>query len=349
MVTMTQVAMRAGVSQATASLVLGASPDRVKISPQTRERVLNVARELGYRRNLLARAMVTGKSRIIGVVTSVQAGENVIKFLSGAMEAANDNDYLLKIIHLSDGAIDEATIARCLEWRLAGAMVVGLMEGLQVRLQEEFRQSQIPLALIDNAPLPEWGVRFISDDAHGIRQVVSHLLALGHSRIAFLGGSASVLSEWRESTFRAALSEAKLTVPPQWVRNSAWTDQEIIAESAQAMLRGNRPTVIVCSSDAIAMVVIRVARSLGLRIPADLSVTGYSNASLSAYVDPPLTTVNQPFSAIGHAAVMHLIQLAESNGLSINASPEILFPTHLIERGSTAPPPFADRGDREIE
>ena len=339
MVTMGQVAARAGVSQATVSLVLGGSADRLKISQQTRERVLDVARELGYRRNLLARAMVTGKSHIIGVVTAVQAGENIIKILAGAMEAANDHDYLLKVVHLSESGIDEATITRCLEWRLAGAMVVGLMEGSQIRLQEEFRRAQIPLALIDNAPLPEWGVRFISDDAHGIRQVVSHLVALGHRRIAFLGGSSSVLSDWRESSFRAALADAGLTLPAHWVRNTSWTDQEIIAEGAHAVLRGDSPTAIVCSADAIAMVVLRVARSLGLRLPADLSVTGYSNAALSAYADPSLTTVDQPFSALGHAAVMHLIQCAESEDLSTGPRPERLLPTQLLERGSTAPPP----------
>ena len=339
MVTMGQVAARAGVSQATVSLVLGGSADRLKISQQTRDRVLDVARELGYRRNLLARAMVTGKSRIIGVVTTVQAGENIIKMLAGAMEAANDNDYLLKVMHLSESGIDNATITRCMEWRLAGAMVVGLTEGPQIRLQEEFRRAQIPLALIDNAPLPEWGVRFISDDAHGIRQVVSHLVALGHRRIAFLGGRTSVLSDWRESSFRAALADAGLTVPPHWVRSTSWYDQGIMAEAAQAVLREDRPTAIVCSADSIAMVVLRIARSLGLRLPTDLSVTGYSNAALSAYADPPLTTVDQPFQSLGHAAVMHLIHCAENEDPGISPRPEILFPTQLLERGSTAPPP----------
>lgn len=338
MVTMGQVAARAGVSQATVSLVLGGSADRLKISQQTRERVLDVARELGYRRNLLARAMVTGKSRIIGVVTTVEAGENIIKMLAGAMEAANDHDYLLKVIHLSESGIDDATITRCMEWRLAGAMAVGLMEGSQIRLQEEFRRAQIPLALIDNAPLPEWGVRFISDDADGIRQVVSHLVTLGHRRIAFLGGRSSVLSDWRESSFRAALADAGLTLPAHWVRNTSWSDQEVMAEGAQAVLREDRPTAIVCSADSIAMVVLRVARSLGLRLPADLSVTGYSNAALSAYADPSLTTVDQPFQSLGHAAVMHLIHCAENENPGIGSRPERLFPTQLLERGSTAPP-----------
>lgn len=341
MVTMGQVAARAGVSQATVSLVLGGSPDRLKISAQTQDRVLEVARELGYRRNLLARAMVTGKSRIIGVVTSTQAGENIIQILAGAMEAANENDYLLKVMHLSGSGIDDATITRCMEWRLAGAMVVGLMEDSQRRLHDEFRRAQIPLALIDNASLPEWGMRFISDDSHGIRQVVSHLVTLGHQRIAFLGGSPSVLSDWRESSFRAAIAAAGLSVPAHWIRNTAWKRQEIIAEGAYALLREGRPTAIVCSADAIAMVVLRVARSLGLQLPTDLSVTGYSNAELSAFADPPLTTVDQPFQAMGHAAAMHLIDSAESESrdLTVGPRPEILLSTQLVMRASTASPP----------
>jgi DNA-binding LacI/PurR family transcriptional regulator len=340
MVTMGQVAAQAGVSQATVSFVLGGNPDRLKISTQTRDRVLEVARELGYRRNMLARAMVTGKSRIIGVITSTHAGENIVQILAGAMEAANDHDYLLKVMHLPGDGVDDATITRCMEWRLAGAMVVGLMEDSQRWLHDAFHRAHLPLALIDNAPLPDWGVRFLSDDAHGIRQSASHLVSLGHRRIAFLGGAPSILSDWREISFRAAIADAGLSLPAHWVRNTSWTNQAVIEEGAQALLREDRPTAVVCSADAIAMVVLRVARSLGLRLPTDLSVTGYSNAELSAFADPPLTTVDQPFQEMGHAAVMHLIQHVESEevDLSVGPRPEILLPTRLVERGSTAPP-----------
>lgn len=343
MVTMNKVAAKAGVSQATVSLVLAGRADSRKISSETQERVMNAAREMGYRRNQLARAMVTGKSRIIGVLTAANAGENIIRVLAGATEAASEDDYLLKIIHVSEGAIDEATITRCLEWRLAGAMAVGLSEKSLHTLQDSLHRAQIALALIDSAPLPEWGVRILSDDDLGIRQAVSHLMGLGHRRIAFLGGRPGEVSERRERSFRAALAETGLNLPAHWTRNTSWSNREEIEKGVRAMFeesKGNLPTAIVCSADSIAMTVERVARSLGLRIPADLSVTGYSNQALSAFADPPLTTINQQFHAMGSAAVTHLIHCAENENpnLSIGPRPEILLPTQLVERNSTAPP-----------
>ncbi len=158
MVTMGDVAARAGVSQATVSFVLGGTSDKLKISPQTRERVLEVARELGYQRNQFARAMVTGKSRIIGVLTAPHSGENIINILTGAMEATSQNDYLHKVLHLSYDGVDDATIARCLAWRLAGALIVGLSEEAHSRLNVAFYENKIPVALIDNVPPLEWGI-----------------------------------------------------------------------------------------------------------------------------------------------------------------------------------------------
>ena len=347
MVTMGQVAERAGVSQATVSFVLGGTADRLKISQPTRERVMEAARELGYQRNQLARAMVTGKSRIVGVLTAPQSGENIINILTGAMEATSQNDYLLKVLHLSYNGIDEATIARCLEWRLAGALIVGLSEEAHQRLHDALRANKIPLALIDNVPPAEWGVRIRSDDAQGLGQVISHLTALGHRQIAYIGGSPGSLSAWREQSFRAALAEFGLSVPSHWIRRSSWRDQKIMEDEVRTLFqesRGHLPTAVVCSADTIALVVLRIARSLGLRLPADLSVTGYSNGSLSEFVDPPLTTVDQAFSEMGRVAALQVIGFAESSNAdnsdadSITLHREIQIPTRLIVRGSTAPP-----------
>ena len=353
MVTMGDVAAKAGVSQATVSFVLGGTSDRLKISPQTRERVLEVARELGYQRNQFARAMVTGKSRIIGVLTAPSSGENIINIMTGAMEATSQNDYLLKVLHLAYTGIDDATIARCLAWRLAGALIVGLSEESHGRLNDAFRENKIPVALLDNVPPLEWGVRVRSDDEQGIRQVVSHLTGLGHRRIAFMGGRPGLLSEWRERSFRAAMTDAGLSAPEHWIRHSSWGDQTIMEAETRALFEQsghNLPTAVVCSADTVALVVLRIARSLGLRLPTDLSVTGYSNGSLSEFVDPPLTTVDQAFHDMGRIAALQVVGFAESAAAESSdtevlssyesaAHQDIKIPTRLIERGSTAPPP----------
>lgn len=343
MVTMEDVAARAGVSQATVSFVLGGRADRQKISPTTRERVLRAASELDYQRNQLARAMVTGKSRIIGMMTPPDSVENTVRILTGAMEVTSERDYLLKVVHISPDGIDEATIARSLEWRLAGALIVGFDEETHLRLNEAFRMNAIPVSLIDNVPPVNWGVRVSSDDASGITLIVHHLLGLGHRRLAYFGGRPSPLSDWRVQTFRAAMKSAGLSVPPHWLRHSSWGDQAVIEADIYAFFRESEkqlPTAIVCSADTIAMSVIRIARTMGLRIPTDLSVTGYSNATLSEFADPALTTVDQSFYEMGRAAAIQVIGFAEADNPNENTgSSEILLPVRLIERASTAPPP----------
>jgi LacI family transcriptional regulator len=346
MVTMTEVAAKAGVSQATVSFVLGGRADGLKISQETRERVIGAARELGYQRNQLARAMVTGKSRIIGVMTVPDSTDNIIRIMTGAMETANQQDYLLKVLHLSWNAFDEETVARCLEWRLAGVMLVGFSEEVSSRLHNVLREHNIPVTMIDIAPQLDWGARICSDDEQGIRSVVSHLVGLGHRRIAFLGGRPGLLSTWREESFRAAMADTGLTVPGHWVRHTSWGNQPIIETEVQKLFQDSGdtlPTAVVCAADTVAMVVQRIARSRGLRLPGDLSITGYSNANLSAFADPPLTTVDQSFQEMGSTAAQHVIRLAEgAAGQENNLQREMLIPTRLIERGSTAPPPDGD-------
>ena len=344
MVTMTQVAARAGVSQATVSFVLGGQADSLKISAQTRERVLSVARELGYQRNQLARAMITGKSRILGVLTSPDAVGNIVQILTGIVEAGSSHDYFVKMIHLSYSGVDDDTIKRCMEWRLAGVMALGLDDDSYRRLAQEFRAQNLAMSVLNYAPVCDWGVRVHSDDGQGIRQVVSHLLALGHRRIAFFGGGECSLSEWRDASFRAALLEAGLPVHDLWIRQTSWDVQEIIEADVHTFFQEtgqDRPTAIVCSADTIAMIVQRVARSLGLRLPDELSVTGYSNAPLSSFSDPSLTSVDQRFPEIGRAAAQHLIRLSEEGRSEHDNGqyPDHLVPTRLVVRKSTADAP----------
>ncbi len=340
-VTMGDVASRAGVSQATVSFVLGGRADRLKISHETRERVLGAAQELGYQRNQLARAMVTGKSRIIGLLTTPQANDNIVRMMTGAMEAASENNYLLKVVHLSWAGIDDATVARCLEWRLAGAILIGFSDETHRRLNEAFRNAGMPLVLVDNVPPVNWGARISSDDEQGIGEAVAHLLALGHRRIAFIGGAPNPLSEWRAKTFQVALARAGVALPSHWMRHTSWGDADTIETDVRALFDDSKnalPTAIVCSADTIAMTVLRIARARGLRLPYDLSVIGYSNAALGEFADPPLTTVDQSFHEMGRAAALQVIGLAESDEKNRTPS-KTLLPTRLIVRASTAAEP----------
>lgn len=342
---MDDIAQHAGVSRATVSYVLNRRKrTNGTISEETQQRVLSAASALNYRTNELAKSMVTGKNRVLGVLMTPYVAEYNMRVLTGANEAADENGYLQKILHLAYTNVNKNVVARCQEWRLAGVMVFGFHEDQQSFLHDEFARVGMPVAMIDNAPSQShWGARVRSDDTQGIPLVVTHLRELGHTHIGFLGGSPSDFSRWREEIFSNTLAEAGLPVRPQWIRQSDWNNQSPIEEAIFDVLRDpkDRPTAIACSSDSIAMVVLRVARSLGLRIPSDLSVTGYSNSNFSAFTDPPLTTVDQSFEGIGRAAALHLIGCAENpNSLKSDVPvEEILLPTKLVTRTSTAPPP----------
>ena len=339
MVTMSQVAENAGVSQATVSFVLGGQADRLRISDETRERVQAAANSLGYQRNQLARAMITGKSRILGVLISPETPDNIARILAGAVEAASASEYMVKIIHLSWSGVDDATVSRCMEWRLAGAMVLGLSETSMLRITKEFRDKGLSMATLDNAPATGWGIRIRSNDEQGIKDVVTHLTDLGHTRIAFVGGAPGAITRTREESFRSSMSDAGLPVPEHFVMTTSWSDHALIEAKIREMFelsKHNMPTAVVCSADSIAMIVQRIARRMGIRLPDELSITGYSNMSLSEAADPSLTTVDQSFYEMGFAASTHLVTLAEANEIDNDGIyNDMLIPTRIVVRKST--------------
>jgi LacI family transcriptional regulator len=341
---MDDIAQHAGVSRATVSYVLNKrNPANGTIREETRQRVLSSASALDYRTNELAKSVVTGKNRVLSVLMSPYVGENVLQILTGAIEATEQRGYLLKILHLSDDPVREDVISRCQGWRIAGAICFGLSTEAYNYLHPEFRRIGMPVGLINDAPEERpWGVWVRSDDAQGIRLAVSHLTGLGHRRIAFLGGRPSPLSEWREKWFYEAIGEAGLSAPKHRVLQSSWGDVDVIAKAAAKLLNdsSDRPTAIVCSGDMIAATVIRVARSLGIRCPEDLSVTGYANSELSRAIDPPLTTLDQSFREMGRVATLKVIDFAE--GIDTYDRDDLIWrfltPTRLVERESTAQP-----------
>ncbi len=347
MVTMEDIAQHAGVSRTTVSFVLNKRrSSTARISEETRCRVLSAASQLNYQTNELAKSVVTGKNRVLGILTS-PAMHNAFEIMAGANEAAEESDYLLKILHLSYDAVGEDAIARCRKWRLAGVIVFGFSEDTYCYLHDEFERVGMPLAVLDDAPRSSrWGVRACTDDAQGIRLLVSHLVGLGHRRIAFLGGDSGLLASWREQIFREQMDDLGLPLPDYWVRKCSWLgDTDNMRQTAWELLvsAGNRPTAIICASDLMAMMVQRVARSLGMHLPDDLSVTGYGDSAVCNFADSPLTTVMQSFHELGRIGVQKVIQFAEAKDAGKVDDPvrEFLVPVELVVRDSTTCPSSA--------
>jgi len=343
MITITDVAAKAGVSRATVSYVLNGRDSSVRISDLTRQRVMETATELGYRRNELARAMITGKNRMLGFWVMQSNREPVVRVLSGAMKEADENGYFIKMLGLDNGSLDDSTLARCVEWRLSGIIAIHAPTATMQQLYPKIVDTGIPFVTVDSQESNAGCLNISADNAGGMEAAVQHLLDLGHSRIAFLGGqheADDTISGARERSYRGTMRRAGFEDKVQvehgdWVAEFTDWQQDATANAARRLLDcPARPTAIVCASDHMAMIVVRLASERGLAVPRDLSVTGFDDVTVATLYNPPLTTVAQPFESVGRAAVRYLLR---DEAGSEAYDPQIL-PARLVVRGSTGPP-----------
>ncbi len=341
-VTLKEIAAAAGCSPRAAAAVLNPSNGNVRVGQETQRRVLESAQQLGYRRNEMARAMVTGKSHVIGLLTSIGISETIMRIVEGALDEAAAQGYITKFLRLPFHATPEQVhevVQLCTTWRLDGVVAVGLQDDVLACLNEEIKNNHRPVAYIETFADNSAAIRVGSDDAGGVRAALTHLVELGHRNIAFLGGpETSAISEARARLFRSTLKDLGVPLRKKWLLHSDWGNVRLIEAAAQHLLEANpRPTAIFCMADAIAMVTLRLARRLGLALPEQLSVIGYGNSALSTYADPPLTTIAQPFSEMGRHAVQRLLIHIKAGDGEVTAPSCDSLAQKLIVRGSTAP------------
>ncbi len=309
-----EIATRAGVSSATVSFVLNDRHVEQRISEKTRNKVLEVAEELGYRSNQMARAMRTGNSLMLGMLGGDTSQEPVGKMVAGALQAADEQGYTLKILRDAEGSSAQQVIRRCSELRLMGVIALHLPFATLSELHTEARRYGYPLVLMDaRSDTPEM-TQVVSDDEAGIAAGVELLVKLGHSRIAFISGQASsTLSALRENAFVGAMHHHNLDLPAHCVTRGDYYLREPSIEVARALLElppSQRPTAILCSGDLIAMATLQVAHERGLSVPRDVSVIGFANMGVSNFAIPQLTTIEQPFMDMGRTAVNLLLEIA---------------------------------------
>ncbi len=344
---MIDIAERAGVSQTTVSFVLNDRDQAARISVETRDRVLEAARALGYSTNHLARAMRTGDTRMIGFLGGLLSNEPVGAMLTGAIEEAASVGYTVKVLSLgAPGFAWHQLIGRIAEWRLSGVIALHLPQPMLEELWLDARRGDAPMVLLDSRVPLERLPHILSDDQNGIACAVEHLANLGHRRIAFLTGDEfSTLTRYREEAFRAEMQKRWPTAPVVIERGSFGEHEESLAAARRLLVlpRAQRPTALLCAGDTIALSALQIAAQLKLEVPRELSLIGFANTQAAVYSTPPLSSVAQPFEQMGRAAVQQLLRLSkERHGATSQFSSEecvsTILPTQLIERASTAPP-----------
>jgi alanine racemase len=334
------VARAAGVSKTAVSFAFN-SPGR--LSAETASRIREVAESLGYRPNPVARLLTQRQTMTLGVLTPqalavIFSNPFFALFSEGVAHAAEDLGYELHFISPLHGSLALALGRATVD----GVVAIGLSAG-----HPEVGQIQaagLPMVLVDSDDLPDYS-SVVVDEEGGARAAAEHLLRLGHSEVVVLAveGAESAsgqppergVAERRLRGYRTALDAAAVPLAADRVVSGRASIEGGASAFERAWAAGIRPTAVLAMSDAMAIGAARVAREHGLRIPGDLSVVGFDDIDLAAYLDPPLTTVRQPIREKGSTAVRLL-----TAAMAEHPRPEhVSLGTRLIVRASTGPPP----------
>jgi LacI family transcriptional regulator, galactose operon repressor len=332
-----KIAAKAKVSTATVSRTLNGNPT---VDPQLAKRVWKVVEEVGYYPNTLARGLVSGRSRVFGLIVSeiinpffpeiVQTFENL---------AVQHNYEILLTSTVYDPKRMELSVRRMIERRVDGVAI--LTFGMEESLIEDLRFRKVPLVFVDVGPdLP--GVSNIRINyKNGIRQAVQHLAALRHTRIAFVTGPLQLKSALaRRKAFEESMEE--IGIKPEMVLEGDHTVEGGMKALTELAGLRNRPSAVLCSNDMTAIGVMRQAYELNLAIPDDLSVIGFDDIRFAQYMTPPLTTVQMSqveLAKIAFDALMADVQ----REVPPTRRNEFSLTTSLVLRRSTALAPTTGR------
>ena len=323
------IARRARVSTATVSRTLNQNG---AVRPETAKRVWRAARELNYFPNSHARALVSGRSRLLGLIVSDITNPFFPELVRQFESLAQQRQYDL-ILTSTDYQTERMTacLRRMLERKVDG---VALMTSeMDEGLIEELARRGVPLVFMDVGQVGARMSHVAMDYANGIRQAVDHVVTLGHRRIAFISGPLELHSaRIRHDAFVEGLREHGITPDKALIREGTHT-AEGGQRAMEALLRiRHRPTAVVCSNDWTAIGALHAIDAAGLRVPEDVSIVGFDDTPIASYSRPPLTTVRMSASEIGATACKALFDLIDDKN---HDGALLRIPTELVVRGST--------------
>jgi DNA-binding LacI/PurR family transcriptional regulator len=328
---LTEVAQKAGVSEATVSRVLNG---RAGVSDATRSAVLTALDVLGYERPTKLRG---DRARLVGLVLPELQNPIFPAFAEVATGALVQRGFTPALCARTIGGVSEVEfVEMLLEHQVSGVIFGGgdyAFTDTAHDHYERLRDLKLPVVLI-NAGVDGLGHPHVSaDDAVAVEQAIGHLVSLGHKQIGALLGSEGHMPSRRKLAAMEAAVGGYPKVSHRVARSSFSMEG---ARAAATSLITAGVTAIVCASDVLALGAIRAVRRLGRRVPEDVSVVGYDDSAFMNCTDPPLTTVRQPIEAMGQAAVDLLVSQMTGGGVLTD---ELLFEPELVVRGSTAPAP----------
>jgi LacI family transcriptional regulator len=328
------VARRAKVSTATVSRTVN---QVATVDAQLAKRVWKAIEELGYYPNRQARALVSGRSRVFGLIVSEITNPFFPEIVQTFETLAVEQHYeILLTSTIHDPKRMELAVRRMIEGRVDGVAI--LTFGMEEDLLEHLRFRNLPLVFVDIGPKAPRVSNIRVDYADGIRQAVQHLAALRHERIGFIAGPLRLRSAMaRKDAFQASMKEIGLPVKPDFlVEGDHRLEGGKRALKKLAELR-ERPTAVLCSNDMTAIGVMREAFELNIKVPQDLSVIGFDDIRMAEFLTPPLTTVQMSQSELARLAFEALLKEVKRE-TPVPDGCEYVLKTHLVLRNSTTFP-----------
>lgn len=331
-VTSSHIAKALGIAQSTVSRALSGHPD---VSEKTRAEVRAMADRLGYTPNLAARSLVQRRSGTLGLLVQPNIRSRGYDYIHRVLRE-------FAIYSSKRGLNICVDYVRETEKEITVSLKRGRVDGIVIayasnvdRIVETMDKLNLPFIFLRRRSQAYPEAAFVdTQDASGAKALVHHLYELGHRRIAYIG-TRTQPNEARIKGYVDGCKKLNLNIPEDWVIQKGETSERI--ESVSSILRRPHcPTALVCYDDLIAAEIIAWSKSQGIRVPSDLSVTGFGDEDIAFLIDPTLTTIRLPIDNLVRMAVDSLVQSIEHN-----RRPHIqeTIPVQLIARNSTAPPP----------
>lgn len=331
MTSMRSISDLVGVSKSTVSRALK-NPDMV--SKETRDKIFSAVKSLGYKPNALAQNFSSGKSYTIVVIVTDITNSFYSRIIKGIEQAAQPLGYSVLLGDSNDDVKREQAYANML--------LTSRVDGL-IHLHHRFpfeedtieQAKKLPMVSICIPPSgPFEFPHIVIDNFAASREVANHLISLGHSKIAAISGQdEGHVTKDRIGGLKRVLQENDIPFNEQWYIRSNYDKTAGEAAALKLLALKDRPTAIFCFNDDIAVGAIKAIKSLGLLVPEDISIVGFDNSEFGEYVDPPLTTVDQPAVDMGRRGMGILYNMM--NNLPVADMAEYK-PFKLLVRGSTA-------------
>lgn len=304
-VTIKDVALKAGVSSATASRVAG---NYGYTSKPIQKKVMAAIKELGYRPNAVARSMVTKSTHTVGLVVTDITNPFFAHLMRSVEDITWEAGYTLFLANTDENVQrEEAIIQNIMERQVDGLILVPATSQPTTYL-EHFVQQGIPLVLLDRSIQGLAADTVMVDNEQGAHQAVSHLIRLGHHRIGMVIDNLDISTNAeRLAGYRRAFHEADLPVEEDLIQSCQFTEQSAFHLTTEMLNQKPRPTALFAANNFMTMGILHAARQANLRIPEELALVGFDDLEWTAYNPMELTTVAQPVAELGNVAARQLL------------------------------------------